>query len=221
MTDIFREVDEELRQERLKAIWSRYGLYIVAAAVLVVAAVGGYRFYESWQVARSGESGARYAEAVELLAEENFDQAMPLLEQLQSEGHGAYPVLARFQEAAGLAETGQQERAVTLYDGLAQDGDVESSFRELARLRAALLLIDTASPEDLSSRIGDLASDDGVWRHTAREILALSYYKAGDYGRADETFDTIMADPAAPARLKSRAEIMRTLIAPRLGAEET
>lgn len=219
MTDIFREVDEELRQERLASLWKRYGTYVVAAVILIVGAVGGYRLYNSWQAGQSGESGAKFIAALGLIEEERFDEARPLLSELAEDGHGAYPTLARFQEAAVLAADGKRDDAVALYDRIAVEGGVETAFRDLARLRAAILLVDTAAPDEISRRVGDIAAGDGIWRHTAREALALSRYRAGDYARADEILDEIMADPAAPARLKSRAEIIRTLIAPKLGAE--
>ncbi|VAW17927.1 Mlr7403 protein [hydrothermal vent metagenome] len=219
MSDIFREVEEELRQEKLKSLWKRYGAYVIAAMVLIVGAVGGYRFYQSWVVSQSGLSGAKYATALRFLGESKFDQAAPILDELAKEGYGAYPVLARFQEAASLAKSGSRDEAVTLYDTIANDASVDATFRDLARIRAGFLLVDIASPEEVAERMAPLATDDGIWRHTAREIMALSQYGAGNFSKADEIFDSIMADPAAPARLKSRAEIMRTLIAPKLSAE--
>jgi len=219
LSDIFREVDEELRQEKLRSLWKSYGAYLITAMVLIVAAVGGYRFYQSWGQTQSGESGAKYATALRLLGEAKIDQAAPILDDLVESGFGAYPILARFQEAASLARSAKRDEAIALYDAIANDSAIDATFRDLARIRAGFLLVDFATPEDIAERLGDLARDDGIWRHTAREIMALSQYGAGDFAAADEIFDSIMADPAAPARLKSRAEIMRTLIAPKLSAE--
>jgi len=219
LSDIFREVDEELRQEKLRSLWKSYGTYLIAAMVLIVAAVGGFRFYQSWGLSQSGESGAKYSTALKLLGEAKIDQAAPLLDELAESGYGAYPILAKIQEAASLAKSSRRDEAVSIYDSIANDTSIDVTFRDLARIRAGFLLVDVATPEDIAERLGSLATDDGIWRHTAREIMALSQYGAGDYAAADELFDTIMADPAAPARLKSRAEIMRTLIAPKLSAE--
>jgi len=219
LSDIFREVEEELRQEKLRKLWKSYGAYLIAAMVLFVAAVGGYRFYQSWGISRSGESGAKYATALRLLGEAKIDQAAPLLDDLAESGYGAYPILARIQEAASLAKSSKRDEAVSLYDEIANDASIDVTFRDLARIRAGFLLVDVATPENIAERLGGLATDDGIWRHTAREIMALSQYGAGDFAAADEIFDTIMSDPGAPARLKSRAEIMRTLIAPKLSAE--
>lgn len=219
MSDIFREVEEELRQEKLQSLWKSYGAYLIAVLVLIVGAIGGYKFYKSWEADQAGASGAKYTEALVLLSENKIDEAAPLLAELAKDGHGSYPVLARIQEAASLAKSGKKEDALTSYDAIAADASVETTFRDLARIRAAFLAVGSANVGEISERVGGLAADDGIWRHTAKEIIALSQYGAGEFAKADETYDSIMADPAAPARLKSRAEIMRTLIAPRLAAE--
>ena len=50
MADIFQEVDEEVRREQLKKLWDRYGLLVVILAILIVAGVGAWRFYQYWEV---------------------------------------------------------------------------------------------------------------------------------------------------------------------------
>ena len=219
MSDIFREVDEELRQDKLHSLWKSYGAYVIAIMVLIVGAVGGYRFYKSWEASQSGVSGAKYAKALLLIGENKIDEAAPLLSELSEDGHGAYPVLAKLQEATTLAKAGKLDEAVAQFDAIAADAGIDGTFRDLARIRAGFLLVDTSSVAEMTDRVGQLAVDDGLWRHTAREILALSQYRAGEYTKADESYDAIMADPAAPARLKSRAEVMRTLMAPKITAE--
>ena len=219
MSDIFREVEEELRQEKLQTLWKRYGAYLIALLVLIVGAIGGYKFYKSWQADQAGASGDKYTSALVLLSENKIAEAAPLLAELSEEGHGSYPVLARIQQAASLAKSGKKTEALASYDAIAGDASVDATFRDLAGIRAAFLAVGSASVGEITERVGGLANDDGIWRHTAKEIIALSQYGAGEYTKADETYDAIMADPAAPARLKSRAEIMRTLIAPRLAAE--
>ena len=91
-------------------------------------------------------------------------------------------------------------------------------LRDVARVRAALILVDTAPAQEIQDRLGDLADADGPWRHSAREVIALSLYRAGDHAGADAEYDRIMADAATPVGLRGRAEMMRALIAPHLAA---
>ena len=73
MSDIFTEVDEEVRREQLKKLWDRYGNYVVAAAVLVIAAVAAWRGYDYWQIRKAAETGAAYDSAARLTEEDAAD----------------------------------------------------------------------------------------------------------------------------------------------------
>jgi hypothetical protein len=219
LSDVFREVDEELRKDKLRELWGKYGLYAIAVAVLIVVAVAGDRLYRSWVDARAGESGAKLSRALTLHDQSDAAGAVPLLEELRTDGHGSYPILATMQRAAALAEAGEREAAVALYDEVAEDGGADDMLRGLARIRAGLLVVDTAPEAEIEDRVGAFAADEtGTWRHSARELLALAAYHHGGFAAADAQYDRIMTDPATPAGLRGRAEMMRALIAPHLAA---
>lgn len=224
MSDIFREVEDELRQERFQKLWKQYGNYLLAAIIGVVLSIAGYKYYRSYELTSAGEAGDQFARATELIAQSKFDEAEPILAALAKDGYANYPVLARLQQAAALAANKQGEPAVEIYDRVAEDTGVDTMFRDLARLRAAIILVDSATPEEISRRLNGLITDDGNWRHTARELVALSAYRAGDFKAADDQFAAVLGDTGAPARLRARAEMMRALIAPKLpvvpGAEK-
>jgi hypothetical protein len=104
VSDIFNEVDEEVRREQLKKLWERYGNYIVALAFLVVAAVAGWRGYEYWEGRRAAVAGAAYDAAAQLAAEGKHDEAEAAFAKLVTDGTAGYRVLARLREAAVIAE---------------------------------------------------------------------------------------------------------------------
>lgn len=221
MSDIFREVDEELRQEKLSALWKKYGWYVVIVAVGMVAGVAGVRGYQAWDASESATSGTEFSRAIEALNEQEGGDATSRLEALARDGHASYPVLARMRQAAALAESGARAEAVEIYDQVVADSSVDGMLRDVARVRAAFALVDTAATDEIQARIGGLADDDGPWRHTARELIALSHYRTGDFAAADAEYDKIMTDPATPAGVRGRAEMMRTLIAPNLAPTVT
>ncbi|MHA1524356.1 MAG: tetratricopeptide repeat protein [Alphaproteobacteria bacterium] len=218
MSDIFREVDDDLRQERLQQLWKQYGTYFVGGAVALVLAIGGYKFYRNYEVTSAGQAGDQFAQATQLIAQSKFQEAEPILAELAKDGYANYPVLARLQQAAALAAQKQREPAVEIYDLIANDTGADLMFRDLARLRAAIILVDSASPEEIARRLETLMTENSVWHHTARELVALSAYRARDYKAADDQFAVILSDTGAPAQLRARAEMMRALIAPKLPA---
>ena len=215
MSDIFREVDEDIRRDQLRKVWDRIAPYVIGAAILIVAATAGYRGWEYWQARQAESSGDRFIAAVQLSDEGRYDEAMAALEALVADGSGGYPMLARFRVATEKARSGDTEGAIAEFDVIA-GSNAPQEMRAMARLRAALLLLDAATPEDLEVRLRDLAAVGSPWRHTAREILGLAEFRSGDYVAAKAYFDEIAADQEASQGLRQRVALMLTLVNERL-----
>jgi hypothetical protein len=221
MADVFREVDEDLRREQLKKLWDRFAPYILGLAVLIVLGVSAYKLWEFWQRYQAETSGDRFIAALNLSEQGKPQEAIAALQTLTGEGTGAYPVLARFRIAGEKAGTGDVAGAVADYDAIAARGDVTAEVRNLARLRAALLLVDTASVDEINRRVGDLAAVGNPWRHNAREALALAAWHANDYAAAKTWFQQILADQDAQATMRQRSQVMLSLIAAKEAASGT
>jgi hypothetical protein len=212
VADIFQEVDEEVRREQLKKLWDRYGTYLIAACVLLVVGVGAWRGYEWWQAKRAGESGAAFEQAVSLAEAGKTQDAEAAFAKLAADGTAGYRVLARLREAAAVATT-DRTAAVKDYDEIAADRSAGKVIADLAALRAGFLLVDRAPYSEMRTRLEPLTGADRAFRHSAREVLALSAWKAGDLGSARQWTDMIVTDPQTPAATRSRAEILSALIA--------
>ena len=212
MGDFIREVDEEYRRDRIMAIWKRYSGVIVGVIVLVVAGVGGWRYWQHVERQRAEAAAVRYEEAVRLAREGKGDEAEQRLAALVKEAPPGYQTLSRFRLAA---EQGRQnaDEGAKAYDALAADGGVEPVMQDLARLRAAMLRIDLADSATVQPSLERLATPTNVWRHTARELLGLSALKRGDYDAAGRWFDQIAADRDTPQGLRGRLELYTSLVA--------
>jgi hypothetical protein len=210
VADIFQEVDEEVRRERLKKLWDRYGNYVIAAAAIVVAAVAGWRGWDYWQSKRAGELGAQFDAALTLSEQGKHAEAEAAFSRVAADATAGYRVLARLQEAAERAHS-DRRAAVAAYDALAADTSIVRPLRDLAGVRAGFLLVDTASLAEMTQRLEPLAVPDGPFRHSARELLALSAYRVGDAAAAKRWFDAITTDAEAPQGLRARIEVLRTL----------
>lgn len=208
----FREVDQELRQDQAKALWDRYGTFIIAIAIAVVAVTAAWVAWDYWSQARADRSGDAYSQALLLAREGRTDEAKAALAALEADGYGAYPVLARMRAATLAAEAGDHRGAIAGFDSVAADRAVPTSIRDMALLRAGLLLVDHGSYSDVSQRVEALTSDTNPLRHTAREALALSAWKDGRHADAATLFSQIADDEAAPANARQRAGMMSELI---------
>lgn len=203
MTDIFREIDEDLRRDRLEAVWRRYGTYILAAAVAVVVATGAYVGWQRYaESARAGRAAA-FVGAMDLVARKDAG-AEAALASIASEG-GGYAALARLQQAAQLAKAGDVAGATDIYEAMTGDGSLEAPFRDLALILIGLRGVDTAEPVALSARLAPLAEDGQPWRHSARELMALLAQRAGDTAKARELLNRLVDDQEAPQGARRRA----------------
>jgi len=211
VTDIFQEVDEEVRREQLKKLWERYGIYIIAGCLLVIVGAGAWRGYEWWETKKAAEAGAAFEQAVTLAESGKQQEAEAAFAKLAADASAGYRVLARLREAAELART-DRKAAVNAYDEIAADRSVGQVIQDLAAIRAGFLLVDSASFGDMRARLEPLTGPERTFRHSARELLALCAWKQGDMGAARQWTDMIMTDPQTPSSTRSRVEILSELI---------
>jgi hypothetical protein len=207
-----REVNDEIRREQAQALWDRFGPAILGLAILVVLGTAAFVGYRYWDESRANRSGDAFSQALKLANDGKSDDALTALQQLEKDGYGAYPLLARMRAATVKADKGDFAAAVTDFDGVAADTAIPQGIRDMARLRAALLLVDHGSFADVSSRVEALTADNNTLRHTAREALGLAAWKEGKTQDALKLFDQIAADDGAPRNARQRATLMSELI---------
>jgi hypothetical protein len=212
MGDFIREVDEEYRRDRIMEIWKRYSGVIVGVILLVVAGVGGWRYWQHVERQRAEAAAVRYEEAVRLARAGKTEEAEQSLEALAKDAPQGYQALSRFRLAAELGRQNAEDGAKA-YDALAADARIEPVMQDLARLRAAMLRLETAEAAAVQPALERLATPTGVWRHTARELLGLLALKRGDYDGAGRWFDQIAADRDAPQGLRGRLELYTSIVA--------
>jgi hypothetical protein len=212
VSDVFREVDEEVRREQLKKLWERYQWLIVGVVLLVVVGVGGWRVYEWWQTRLAAQVGTQFENAIALVDKGEHAEAEKAFAQIVANGTPSYRELARIRQAAALA-TSDPAAATEIYKQISADSSVEPVLRDLASLRAATLLIDAGSHVDARKLLEPLAQPGRDFRHAARELLALNAYKAGDRPGALKWYGTILTDAETPASSRSRVEMLIALSA--------
>lgn len=208
-----REVNEELRSDQMKAIWARFGGLIIGLAALIVLGTIGKVGYDYWQESSSSQSGDAFLVALDLAKQNKSDEALAELNKLEQEGYGSYPVLARLRSATLQAEKGETEAAAAAFSEIGKDSRIPAALRDAARLRAAYLLIDSGSYDQVSAEAEQLAVPQNAMRHSAREALGLAAYKAGDYAKAKSWFQQIVDDTESPRGVANRAQMLLDVIA--------
>lgn len=214
MGDIFREIDEELRQEKYEKLWRRHGKLVIAAAVVAILAVAGYKGWGQYQTSRAIEDGARFATAKSLLQSGKSADARALFEALGRESGTSYGDLSRFHAAALRGKAGDLFGAAEDYGKIAADTDLSQPFRDLAVILGALNAINNSSADlaSVSANLAPLSEAGSPWRHSALEIMALIAQKSGDTKTARDYFQRLVDDAEAASGVRGRASQMLAIL---------
>jgi hypothetical protein len=213
VSELFDEVDEDVRRDQLKKLWDQYSIYIVATALLIIASVGGWRGYQYLEVKKAAEAGAAFDKAVELSDANKHAEAEAAFADLAAKAPSGYRVLARLRTATEVASRDQQA-AAKMFDEIAADRSVGAAEQDLARIRAAQLLLEKSTYPDMKQRLEAAAAPGATFRHTARELLALSAWRTNDSAATRQWLDLIANDGESPPNLRSRAEALQALLPP-------
>jgi hypothetical protein len=213
VSELFDEVNEEVRRDQLKKLWDQYSIYIIALALLIIAGVGGWRGYQYLEAKKAAEAGAAFDKAVELSEAKKHVEAEAAFAALAAKAPSGYRTLARLRMAAEVANRDAQA-AAKLLDEIAGDRSVGTAEQDLARIRAAQLLLDSTTYPNMLQRLEPATAPTSTFRHTARELLALSAWRANDATATRKWLDLIANDGETPPSLRSRAEALQALLPP-------
>jgi len=212
VSDIFREIDEELRRDNLLKLWSRYGRHVVAVVVLALAVAGGIAAWRAHQLSERQAQSARFASALALARAGKNGDAATVFALIAKEG-GGYSILAFFEDAALLAKAGDHKKAAAAYDRIAAASELSPTFRGLAVLLSVMQETLNANPKAAVARLAPLTAADSPWRATALELTAAAQLNLGDKKAALEIYKGLADDLSAPRSLRARAAEMAAALA--------
>lgn len=213
MSDIFNEVDEDLRRDKAQKLWEKYGSYVLAVAVLIVAGTAAWVFWQDYQRKQAEAGAAQYVAALDQSRAPGAAADGQALSGVIRGGPSGYAALARLHEAATLSRAGEFAKAAALYQAVAADTGVEKELRDAAALLAALNALDVSEPAVVERQVAALATPGNPWRHLAWEIGAAAAMKGGNKEQARGYYTRIADDPEAPAALRARAAEMLAALA--------
>lgn len=214
MANFIDEVDEDVRKDRLEALWKRFSPFIIGAVVILLVAVAGYQVWKHFDDQKKAAAGSAFSAALSQAQNGKPAEAAQALSDLAKTAPKGYAQLARFQQAAALIEAKDMTGAIAVYDAIAADSGVETRLRDLARYLAAFHGLDSLAPDQLNHRLGGIAADS-PWAINARELQALVELKAGQTEAARKQLTALADDPLVPAGLRGRAaELLAALGGP-------
>jgi len=210
VSDIFREVEEEVRRERFEKLWKEYGDYIVAVACLIVIGAAGFQLWRTYDQRQRIQASDQYTAAEQMLESGDAAQAADAFGRLADSAPGGYKTLARLEHADALMASGERGDALNLYKQIAAGDD--ELLGAVARIHAGWALADYAPRADVLSTLGPLRDPASAWWPMAQEVLAYRDYRGGALKTAEAEYQAIARDGNAPAPLRQRAEAMAAFL---------
>jgi hypothetical protein len=189
VSEIFREIDEELRRDNLLKLWKLYGRYMIGAVILVLLVAGGFVAWRNHQLSLRQAQSVRYEEG------------------------GGYGQLAAFEAADLAAKAGDAKAAAADYDKLAASSDVDPDLRNAATLLSVMNGFADSQPQAVIDRLKPLTETGNSWRPTALELTAAAKLKAGDKAGALDIYKKLADDLSAPEGVRARAAEMAAVLA--------
>ena len=208
----FQEVDEEIRRERVNALWKAYGKYIIAVAVAIVIVVAGNETYNSYRNSIEEENSSAFRAAIDSSVLPGADP-VAVWEAALPDMQEGYAALSQLRLAAAYVVDRRFEAAIQTYEKLAADPSAEEAMRELAQLNAAMLIYSERGDADTArAQFSTIAVKGKPWYYSALEQLAIIDLSAGDDASALLRFSTLATDAQTPPAVRTRSEQFRDFL---------
>ncbi len=205
---LLREVDEELRREKMERFWQRYNGLILGAAAVVIAGVAGYKFLENRRLSATYTAGSQFNAAVELANQNKREEAIKAFQNIAETGPHGYASLAKLHIAGAYVKDGKTAEAVAAFDALASDPSVDQLLKNFAQLQAASLRMDQADFTEMQNRLNSLTGDSSPYKVSARELLGFAAFKAGKLEEARKLLEPLLIDPNATRAIQDRIKVV-------------
>ena len=210
MSDVFQEVDEELRRQHLDKVFKTYGPLILSGLIVILVGYAGFMFWQGYQERRASAAADQLMHGIESLVGGDEEGALATFGALGDSGPDGYAMLAAFQEAGAMRQMGNLTNAIATYDSIAANNGYDAEFRDLAQFYAGLTAISSpdATYEDITNRLEPVATGNSPWRYHAQEALGYAALREGQNDVAETYYESLTADALVPAGIAARANEM-------------
>ncbi|MGN7158604.1 tetratricopeptide repeat protein [Sphingomonas sp. SAFR-052] len=200
-----REVDDEMRREQMSAIGRRYGLWIIGAVLLALAAFGGWTWWQHHQTSLAAEQGEQLATALDEIAQGRVAQGTAEVAKLTTSDRDAVRATALLTQADLLLSKNDQKGAAAAFGKVAADESLAQPFRDMALVRQTAVEYDSLQPQQVIDRLRGLADKGSPWLGSAGEMVAVAYLRQNKLQQAGQTFALIAQTDGVPQSLRARA----------------
>jgi hypothetical protein len=211
-TDIFRELDEDLRQQKLEQVWKKHSRAIITTVVVLVVGVAAYTFWQDKYTGKLEQATSALTTVLQQIKPDNRADTLAALDKLANSSPTGQAVIARLYAAALAADDGKTAEAVAALEAISNDDSVAPLYRDYAKVLSVYHQLDTGDAVALQNTLSPLKGEGKAWRFAAEELSALISLKQGDRDSGKAALERLQADVDAPTGMRERAtRILATL----------
>ena len=206
--NFFREVSEDVQNDKLKKIWDTYGLHIIIAIIAILTIAVSFETLKAWKIKRNETWSDAYAYALQLQNQGKYEESLNILADIEQKNKGIYKNLSEIQKANILFEQGKNAEALTLLEKIVNDEDFNSKLRHITAVKLVSYKLDTAPREEIEKLLTPLMNAESSWKNIAKEMLAMLEIREGNIEKAKEIYSEILNSPDLSDGLKLRVQDM-------------
>lgn len=207
-----QEVDEDLKNENLKKLWDKYGLYIIVTVVLILTATVSFETFKVLHEKRNQTWSDKYSYAINLQLQGKDAESLKVLNEIIEHKHDIYSDLAKVQVSNIYFEQGDTAKAIEELENIINDKETNKKLRDITTIKLASYKLDTAPREEITALLSPLATTDNSWTNIAKEMLAMLEIREGNIEGAKEIYNDILSSPSLPDVLRYRVQDMLTVL---------
>lgn len=206
ITDTFvREVDENLRRDRIRDFFIDNKAWLIGAVILFLVASGGFIWFQQHREKLAEQHVEQLAEIYKDIGTGKTQNVAQELDDLSNSGSKSVRATALFTRAAFAIQQSDNKLAIATYKKIADDGSLPKPYRDAALIRQTALEFDQLSPDQVVTRLQPLAKAESPWFGSAGEMTALALVKQGKTKEAGQLFAALAKDKDVPQSLRDRS----------------
>ena len=213
-TALFREIDEELRNDKLKAFWKKYRFFIIGLCVAIVVGTAIFEVYKYQEEQTRIADSNSFSDALTLASEGKLEPAIAEMQKIAEEKDTRYADLASLRLVSLLEENGKKDDALSRLYEIKSNTSFKEPIRNIATIALAQRLLDKKDFDltEFQAMLAPLTNKDSAWCGVALELSALGFIEAKEPTKALEQLELIVGNLKVPGTIRERARSLISLI---------
>ena len=206
MANIFNEVDEDIRKERYKKLWSRYGKYLIGLIILIVLIFSINQYLVSKNISDNKKLLDIYFAAAEDIEKSQFQLANESLNKIYNSKNTTLAAFSAFKLSESYLMNNDNINATNVLENIFNNNSLETIYRELALYKYIMINFDALDINDIESKVSIINDKESQLKPYFEELLGIKYITIGNKSKASFIFDELSSSENTPFDLKVRLE---------------